>query len=187
MLIRGSSSVFRCWIRFRRSRRVSTVFRSPSGCSMTFVGPLTVIWPSYQNAVVGGKCSWRFSPIIAASRPWSSPLLLSRVSPHLLFCFHNSTTYPFEVAAWDVEKLDIFGRHIRTSITSVTTIDPLSAKMKCHSTEFPWNADYLDAILRISRVLAFLAILILLLSLNNENALLQTHSKFTHQHHVRTE
>ena len=104
MLIRGSSSVFRCWIRFRRSRRVSTVFWSPSGCSMTFVGPLTVIWPSYQNAVVGGKCSWRFSPIIAASRPWSSPLLLSRVSPHLLFCFHNSTTYPFEVAAWDVEN-----------------------------------------------------------------------------------
>ena len=86
-----------------------------------------------------------------------------------------------------MEKLDIFGRHIRTSITSVTTIDPLSAKMKCHSTEFPWNADYLDAILRISRVLAFLAILILLLSLNNENALLQTHSKFTHQHHVRME
>ena len=45
----------------------------------------------------------------------------------------------------------------------------------------------LDAILRISGVLAFLAILILLLSLNVENALLQTHSKFTHQHHVRME
>ena len=45
----------------------------------------------------------------------------------------------------------------------------------------------LDAILRISRVLAFLAILILLLSLNKENALLHTHSKFTHQHHVRME
>ena len=45
----------------------------------------------------------------------------------------------------------------------------------------------LDAILRISGVLAFLTILILLLSLNNENALLQTHSKFTHQHHVRME
>ena len=45
----------------------------------------------------------------------------------------------------------------------------------------------LDAILRKSGVLAFLAILILLLSLNMENALLQTHSKFTHQHLVRME
>ena len=45
----------------------------------------------------------------------------------------------------------------------------------------------LDAILRISRALAFLAILILLLSLNKENAILHTHSKFTHQHHVRME
>ena len=45
----------------------------------------------------------------------------------------------------------------------------------------------LDAILRISRALAFLTILILLLSLNKENALLHTHSKFTHQHHVRME
>ena len=45
----------------------------------------------------------------------------------------------------------------------------------------------LDAILRISRALAFLAILILLLSLNMENALLQTHSKFTHQHYIRME
>ena len=105
----------------------------------------------------------------------------------LAFLFPQFHDLPVRGGGVGCGKLDIFGRHIRTSITSVTTIDPLSAKMKCHSTEFPWNADYLDAILRISRVLAFLAILILLLSLNNENALLQTHSKFTHQHHVRTE
>ena len=45
----------------------------------------------------------------------------------------------------------------------------------------------LDAILRKSGVLAFLAILILLLSLNKENVLLHTHSKFTHQHYIRME
>ena len=72
----------------------------------------------------------------------SAELLLSRISPHMLPCFHDFTIYPFEVAAWDVEKLDIFGQRIRTSITAVTIIDPLSTKMKCHSTESPWNADY---------------------------------------------
>ena len=37
----------------------------------------------------------------------SVELLLSRVSPHVLPCFHDSMIYPFEVAAWDAEKLDI--------------------------------------------------------------------------------
>ena len=39
----------------------------------------------------------------------SAELLLSRISPHMFPCFHDSTIYPFEVAAWDAEKLDIFG------------------------------------------------------------------------------
>ena len=98
---------------------------------------------------VQSKCScWR-EMYLALSRDylllhdtWSAELLLNRISPHMLPCFHDSTIYPFEVAAWDVEKLDIFGRRIRTSITAVTTIDPLSAKMKCHSTESLWRADY---------------------------------------------
>ena len=35
---------------------------------MTLIGPSAVIWPSYQNAVDGGKCSWRYPTIIAAPR-----------------------------------------------------------------------------------------------------------------------
>ena len=53
--------------------------------------------------------------------------------------FHD---LPIRVGGVGRGKLDIFGQRIRTSITAVKTIDPLSAKMKCHSTESPWNADY---------------------------------------------
>ena len=65
---------------------------------------------------VQSKCScWR-EMYLALSRDYlllhdtaSAELLLSRVSPQVLPCFHDSTIYPFEVAAWDAEKLDIFG------------------------------------------------------------------------------
>ena len=72
----------------------------------------------------------------------SAELLLSRVSPHVFPCFHDSTIYPFAVAAWDAEKLGIFGRRIRILIIAVTTIRPLPAKISYHSIESSWNADY---------------------------------------------
>ena len=117
----------------------------------------------------------------------SAQLLLSRISPHMLSCFHDSTIYPFEVAAWDAENWIFLA-----DVCAYPSL-PWRPSTPCRPR---WNAIWLsshgmqttlDAILRISRVLAFLAILILLLSLNKENALLQTHSKFTHQHYIRME
>ena len=109
---------------------------------MMFVGPLTVIWPSYQNAVDGGKCSWRYPTIIAAPRHGKRGATAeSDFSAHasLFPRFHD---LPVRGGGVGRGKTGYFGRRIRTSITAVTIIDPLSTKMKCHSTESPWNADY---------------------------------------------
>ena len=187
MLIRGSSSVLRCWIRFRRSRRVSTVFRSPSGGPMMFVGPLTVIWPSYQNTVVGRKCSWSFPPIIATPRHRKRAAAAESVFSTRASLFPRFHDLTVRGGVWDAENwiflADVFAHpSLPWRLLTPCRLRWNTTRLSSHGMQTT-----LDAILRISRVLAFLAILILLLSLNKENALLHTHSKFTHQHHVRME
>ena len=68
---------------------------------------------------VQSKCScWR-EMYLTLSRDYlllndlaSAELLLSRITPQLLPGFHDSTIYPFSIAAWDAEKLDIFGNDV---------------------------------------------------------------------------
>ena len=109
---------------------------------MTFVGPSAVIWPSYQNVVVDGKGSWRFPAIIAAPQHGKRAATAESDFSTYASLFPRFHDLPVRGGGVGRGKTGYFGRYICTSITAVTTIDPLSAKMICHSTEFPWNADY---------------------------------------------
>ena len=42
----------------------------------------------------------------------SAEIVLSRVMPNLLPSFTGSTSYPFAIAAWDAEKLDLFNSDV---------------------------------------------------------------------------
>ena len=42
----------------------------------------------------------------------SAEIVLSRVMPNLLPSFTGSTDYPFSIAAWDAEKLDLFNSDV---------------------------------------------------------------------------
>ena len=155
---------------------------------MMFVGPLTVIWPSYQNAVVSRKCSCalasdyhRSTTREARSYCWVG---------FLHTCFLVSTIPRFTHSSWrrGTRENWIFLANVFAH-PSLPWRPSTPCRLRWYAIRLSPHGmqTTLDAILRISRVLAFLVILILLLSFKKENALLHTHSKFTHQHHVRME